>query len=179
MMDLSLGTLTKSMGFGFDPTRCSGCMACVVACMDENDLSGGRSFRDVIRLERMVDGDVQIRFISLACFHCGEAPCLSVCPRKAIYKDDAYGLVLVDPRYCIGCRSCLQVCPFGAPQFPEGGTMEKCHLCSERLRHGMQPACVRVCPTRALDYGPPDELAGKQARQAGFQILRSCIEADG
>ncbi len=165
-----------AIGFGFDPARCSGCMACVVACLDENNLSGGHSYRSVIRQEQIVDGDAQIRFVSMACLHCGEAPCLTVCPRKAIYKDEDYGLIRVDPRYCIGCRACLLVCPFGAPQFAEGGSMQKCHLCGERLRHGLEPACVRVCPTRALDFGTLTELSRKQARHTGMRILNSIIK---
>jgi len=176
MMDSALGRRTESIGFGFDPTRCSGCMACVVACLDENDLPGGHSFRSVIRQERVVDGDVQITFISLACFHCGEAPCLAVCPRNAIYKSEANGLVLVDPKHCIGCRACLLVCPFGAPQFSKGGSMQKCHLCCQRLLHEMEPACVKICPTRALDFGTLETLARKQARQAGMRILNSYMD---
>ncbi len=179
MTDLSPGKMTKSITIAFDLARCSGCMACVVACLDENDLNGSHSFRSVIRQERVVEGDVRITFVSLACFHCGEAPCLTVCPRNAIYKDEANGQIGVDPRYCIGCRTCLLVCPFGAPQFPEGGIMEKCHLCCQRLQHGRQPACVRICPTRALDFGTPEALTRKQAKQAGLRILNSCMDGGG
>ena len=177
MMDPSPYQITKTIGFGFDPDRCSGCMACVVACLDENDLKGGGSFRSVVCQERIRDGQVRIGFMSLACFHCGEAPCLAVCPRNAIYKNAESGLVLVDANYCIGCRTCLQVCPFGAPRFPEGSSMEKCHLCCDRLQHGMQPACVKICPTRALDFGSQEALARKQARHAGMRILNAFMEA--
>jgi Fe-S-cluster-containing dehydrogenase component len=179
MMASTQTKMKTATGFGFDPSRCSGCMACVVACLDENDLSGGHSFRSVIRQELLVDGDDQIRFISLACFHCGEAPCLTVCPRNAIYKNEANGLVLVDPGYCIGCRACLLVCPFGAPQYSGGGIMQKCHMCYHRLQYSMEPACVRICPTRALDFGTPEELAQKHSCQAGKRILNSYLKEGG
>ena len=95
------------MAFSFDVSRCSGCMACVVACQDENDLPGdGLSFRHVTRLEKGQYPKASISFLSLACLHCGDAPCMMVCPTGAIYKRDWDGIVDVNRDLCVGCHSC-------------------------------------------------------------------------
>ena len=162
------------LDFSFDVTRCSGCMACIVACFDQNDLQdGGLAFRHVTRLERGTLPIVKISFLSLSCMHCGDAPCMMVCPTKAIYKRDGDGIVEVDRDLCVGCHSCALACPFGAPQYLEDGKMGKCNFCLERLDHDMEPACVRVCPNRALGFGPMEDLAGQKAQKASISILDS------
>ena len=167
----------QQLGFALDLTRCSGCMACMVACMDENDLPGDRCFRQVIRSEQRLGTAAKITFVSLACSQCGHAPCGEVCPTGAIHKRAGDNIVIVDQDRCIGCHSCLAVCPFGAPQFLADGHMHKCHLCFHRLDHHLEPACVRICPTRALDFGPLAELSRQQAKRAGNQILSASLTA--
>lgn len=159
--------------FSFDVSRCSGCMACVVACMDQNDLQGkdGVSFRHVTRLEQGAYPYVKMSFVSLACQHCGDAPCIVACPTRAIVRRQGNGTVDVNEEYCIGCHSCAQVCPFGAPQFPENGKMSKCNLCFERVEKGMEPACVHTCTTRALGFGTMEELSEKKVGNASMRIL--------
>lgn len=163
--------------FSFDVSRCSGCMACVVACMDQNDLPGndGVSFRHVTKLEQGRYPGADISFVSLACQHCGDAPCLAVCPTSAIFRRPEDGIVDIRKDLCIGCHSCVQVCPFGAPQFPEEGKMSKCHLCFERVENGMEPACVHTCTTRALGFGTMEELAKKKAGKASVRILEGLL----
>ena len=168
------------IGFSFNVSRCSGCMACVVACQDENDLSGdGLGFRHVTRLERGQFPAVNMSFLSLACQHCGDAPCIMVCPTGAIYKRDQDGIVDVRQELCVGCHSCALACPFGAPRYLENGKMTKCHFCIARVEHGMEPACVRVCPTKALGFGSMDNLSRQKAEKASMFFLEPLMKVSG
>jgi anaerobic dimethyl sulfoxide reductase subunit B len=162
-------------GFSFDISRCSGCMACVVACQDQNDFVSDEAiaYRHVTRYETGEYPSARISHFSLSCLHCGDAPCLMVCPTGAISRRDGDGVVLVDHDLCIGCHSCEMACPFGAPKFPEDGKMAKCDLCLIRKEHDMKPACVLVCPTRALDAGPMDELGNKKVEEASIRFLKA------
>jgi anaerobic dimethyl sulfoxide reductase subunit B len=165
--------------FSLDVARCSGCHACVVACHDQNDLVGGDmiSFRHVTKHEAGAYPEVHLAYLSVACQHCGDAPCIVVCPTRAMSRRDSDGIVLVDRNLCIGCHSCELVCPFGAPQFADDGKMAKCDLCHVRQDHGLTPACVRVCPTHALDCGPVEELSAKKAKAASVRILKSFLRS--
>lgn len=165
---------STQLGFSFDISRCSGCMACMVACFDQNDMpADGSTFRHVSRIEMGTYPAVTIRYVSLACMHCGEAPCIVVCPTRALCKRPGDGVVEVHQNLCIGCHSCAIVCPFGAPQFPKGTTMRKCDLCVERVSRGLEPACVRTCPTRALRFGPIEKLTEEKAKTAAAMIIAS------
>jgi anaerobic dimethyl sulfoxide reductase subunit B (iron-sulfur subunit) len=165
---------TTQLGFSFDLSRCSGCMACMVACFDQNDMPGyGSTFRHVSRIETGAYPAASIQYVSLACMHCGEAPCIGVCPTKAISKGLQNGIVVVNRESCLGCHTCATVCPFGAPQFPEGTLMSKCDLCVARVESGLEPACVRTCPTRALGFGPMGRLTEERAKSASEVILLS------
>jgi anaerobic dimethyl sulfoxide reductase subunit B (iron-sulfur subunit) len=153
--------------FFFDISRCSGCMACVVACLDQNDLpEDSPGFRDVTRIETGSYPFAEISFVSISCFNCTHAPCVMVCPTRAIKRRIPENVVEVNQDLCIGCRSCLMVCPFGATRFLEGKRMSECHFCSERIKYGMEPACVRICPTRALDFGPVERAAAENQEKA-------------
>lgn len=160
--------------FSLDVTRCTGCSACMVACQDQNDLVGVVAFRHVTKHEAGAYPEAHFAYFSIACQHCGDAPCIVVCPMRAISRRDSDGVVLVDRHRCIGCHSCALACPFGAPQFAHG-KMVKCDLCHVRRDHGLTPACVRVCPTRALDCGPVEELSAEKAEAASVRILKSRV----
>ena len=146
--------------YHFNPGRCVACGACAVACMDQNDISlkaGGRPRRRVAVAEYPESPGRKISYRSLGCMHCAGAPCAAVCPAGCLRKN-GMGLTEYDPSACIGCGSCAGACPFGAPAFPAGGggKMEKCDGCQVRLEHGLEPACVRVCPTGALACIPEE-----------------------
>jgi anaerobic dimethyl sulfoxide reductase subunit B (iron-sulfur subunit) len=165
---------TPQLGFSFDVSRCSGCMACVSACFDQNDMPGnGSTFRHVSRIETGVYPAVTIRYVSLACMHCGDAPCVAVCPNQALSKSPEHGIVVVNEELCTGCHVCATACPFGAPQFPEGSFMRKCDSCVVRVKQGLEPACVRTCPTRALGFGPIEKLTEEKAKAASAKIVSS------
>ena len=164
-------------GFSFDISRCSGCMACVVACQDQNALAADEvvAFRHVTAYEQGEYPSARISHFSLSCQHCGDAPCVMVCPTRAISRSPGDGAILVDRDLCVGCHSCELACTFGAPKFPEDGKMAKCDLCHLRREHGMEPACVLVCPTQALNVGPIEELSREKAEKASVIILKSLI----
>ena len=171
--------MSAQLGFSFDLARCSGCMACVVACMDENDIEpDGLSYRQLIKLEKGKFPSARIAFVSLACFHCSDAPCAKVCPKEAIFRDEDSGVMHVDDSLCIGCHACAIVCPFGAPRFRNGAPMRKCDMCADRLEHNMQPACVQTCTTQALRFGSLQALSKKNAEKASVMILNGILSSD-
>ncbi len=165
-----------SHAFYLDLDRCTGCMACAVACMDQNDLDmsgpGGAStaWRRIFQLESGAAPDARLRYVSLACMHCEDAPCIVGCPTGALARDTVTHAVKVDAALCIGCHSCSIACPFGVPRFGRDGIMQKCDLCSARLEAGLEPACVRVCPTRALHQGDPNQMGLEQERKAAARL---------
>jgi tetrathionate reductase subunit B len=92
-------------------------------------------------------------FVPKLCNLCEHSPCVQVCPVGATF-DTPDGVVLVDPKYCIGCGFCIQACPYGCRFLsPESHTAEKCTLCYHRITRGLKPACVEICPTQARIFG--------------------------
>ena len=159
-------------GFFIDLSRCTGCYACVVACKDQNDIKAGPlKWRRVVRFESGRFPQVSVRSFSLSCMHCGNPPCVKSCPNRAISKRQEDGIVVVQTSKCIGCRTCSLVCPFGAPQFNSEGKMEKCDYCLERTEQGLEPACVQVCPARAILSGTIEELSNFAIRNAGKRLI--------
>ena len=169
-------------GFHFDVKRCAQCFACEVACKSAHDArphvseepgSCGPRRRQVFEL-MSEDGPTPIQYVSMSCMHCGNAACLNVCPARAIYRDPEFGAVLVDHSRCLGCRYCSWACEFGAPQFDRDGLMVKCDMCIDRLREGLQPACVESCCSGAITLSPVEgapntvrEKAAKRLAAAG------------
>ena len=156
--------------FDLDLERCVGCYACVVACMDQNDLDptkGDFKWRDVTSL--FYKG--RLKYASLSCMHCSDAPCVVTCPTGAVFKNEESGFVETDETKCIGCRSCAMNCPFGIPKFGDEGKMEKCNGCSVRVAHGYEPACARTCPTRALKY----DVAGDVEKERKLKSLKKAL----
>jgi anaerobic dimethyl sulfoxide reductase subunit B len=161
-------------GFYIDVARCTSCYACVVACKAQHAIHDENVFwRRVFTLETGAYPNVRIANLSLSCMHCGTPACREACPTKAITKRSEDGLVIVDQRLCIGCKTCLMACPFGAPQFGANGKMQKCNFCLERLEQGQSPACVDVCPARALKAGTMEDLSEAATRKAARQLIRS------
>jgi len=150
---------------------CVGCGACVVACMDQNDIypeKGQASFRRIYKMEEGEFPEANIKYISTGCLHCEDSPCLIGCPTGAITRDETTGAIIVNQELCIGCHSCAISCPFGVPRFNVNGKMEKCNLCLERVEVGLEPACVRVCPTFALTFEPLNKL--QETKESKFAL---------
>jgi anaerobic dimethyl sulfoxide reductase subunit B (iron-sulfur subunit) len=170
-----------SDAFFLDIDRCTGCFACTVACMDQNDIDVGErptAWRQVFTVETGAFPDAHLRYISLACMHCEDAPCLYACPTGALQRSPDSRVVRVEAERCIGCHSCSIACPFGVPRYGADGKMQKCDLCEERLRNDLEPACVRVCPTRALKHGDPNDL-GLSVQRRRARRLAAETESTG
>jgi len=141
--------------FIFDPNRCTGCQACVVGCWMENRGDQSQNWRQVHAFNGFRHPALPRFHLSLACHHCEDPACLRNCPANAYTKDPATGAVTIHAERCMGCRYCTWACPHDAPKFnPALGTIEKCTFCPERLRQGLEPACVARCPVEALAFEP-------------------------
>ncbi len=150
--------------FLFDATRCIDCRACMVACSVENKIPMNKT-RIWVAGVGLIGEFPSLERASMVyhCMHCNEPDCLSACPVGA-YSKRPDGPVLYDPKKCIGCRYCMNACPFGVPHFDydkgliDGAFIDKCTMCTQRIDVGLQPACVATCPTGALMFGERDEL---------------------
>ena len=151
-------------GFVIDHRRCIGCHACTVACKEENRVPVG-AFRTWVKyVEKGVFPHTRRYFSVLRCNHCDNAPCVTICPTVALYRR-ADGIVDFDGDRCIGCKSCMQACPYDALYIdPDTNTAAKCNYCAHRIEVGLEPACVIVCPERAIIAGDLDEPSSPIAR---------------
>lgn len=166
-------------GFFFDQELCNGCKACQIACKDKHDSPIGVNWRRVVEYaggSTTADGNtfrtsVFAYYTSIACNHCEDAICMTVCPTTAMTRRED-GTIYVDSGKCVGCRYCEWACSYGAPQFnPEAGQMSKCDLCYDYRQTGQEPACVTSCPSRALDWGPIDDLRAEYGTENGIAPL--------
>jgi Fe-S-cluster-containing dehydrogenase component len=162
-------------GFLIDHDRCIGCHACTVACKAENEVPVG-NFRTWVKyVEKGTFPAVRRHFAVLRCNHCTNAPCVKICPVNALEKR-ADGIVDVDRDACIGCRACMQACPYDAIYLNEDrGEIEKCHFCAHRVEKGLEPACVIVCPEQAIipgDLDDPSSKISKMVRENKVQVRR-------
>jgi Fe-S-cluster-containing dehydrogenase component len=159
-----------------DIERCSGCGACVVACMDQNDIfpeKGQPPMRMIYQVEDGKYPNARIHHVSLTCQHCEDSPCIVACPTGAIARDKNTKAVIVNKEQCIGCHSCALACPFGVPRYDAEEKMIKCNLCSERVEAGLQPACVRVCPIQALRFEPVNQIQKEKQLKFAVSVVRN------
>jgi len=144
-------------GFVFDNRKCIGCHACSTACKSENQVPLG-VYRTWVKYTEVGNFPyVRRNFQVNRCNHCANPPCVEICPVSAMHQRED-GIVGYDADQCIGCKSCMQACPYNSIYIePESGTAQKCHFCAHRVERGMEPACVVVCPQHAIIAGDLDD----------------------
>ena len=190
---------------GVDIQKCIGCARCVVACKTENDVPAEEHFFNTWIEQYLIlaSGEVIVEspnggidgwpdlpsdseilktfFVPKLCNHCENAPCVQVCPVGATFTSPD-GVVLVDKDYCIGCRYCVQACPYGARWIdPVEHVAGKCTFCYHRLKEGLLPACVEVCPTGARIFGELGNRANPLERFRRFndiQVLKAHLNTE-
>jgi len=170
-------------GMLFDVTRCVGCAACVMACKVEHATLQGTYWSSVFFQETGTYPNARMTAIPAGCMHCQNAPCVQSCPTGASHHSEE-GVSLVDHDKCIGCRTCVNACPYNARHYNYTniddnryfgqdfaptpfelektgkhirGTVEKCVMCDERVAEGKNPACVTTCIARARIFGDLDD----------------------
>ncbi|MEL6712242.1 MAG: 4Fe-4S dicluster domain-containing protein [Planctomycetota bacterium] len=158
----------KEYGWLVDARRCFGCHGCEVACKAENDVPLGNFIRQTIYHDTERDSGQRMRvMVPMACQHCEDAPCIKACPCGALHKG-AGGSVQVNYGKCSGHAACKDACPYGAIYIdPVANQAVKCHNCTHRLEHDMDPACVATCPSEALVFGDladPDSKISRMKR---------------
>lgn len=163
------GSRSKNYGFVIDNRVCIGCHACSTACKSENEVPLGVYRTWVKYVETGLFPDSRRHFQVTRCNHCANPPCARICPVEAMYQRSD-GIVEFDGNICIGCKACLQACPYDAIYIdPGSGTAAKCHYCAHRTDIGLEPACVVVCPEHAIIAGdmndPGSEISRVLARQ--------------
>jgi Fe-S-cluster-containing dehydrogenase component/formate-dependent nitrite reductase membrane component NrfD len=155
--------------FVIDQRKCIGCHACTVACKAEHDVPIGVYRTWVKYIEKGEFPNSRRYFLVNRCNHCDDAPCVAICPTRALFKRKD-GIVDFDSSRCIGCKSCMQACPYDALYIdPNSHTAAKCNFCAHRTEIGLEPACVVVCPEQAIIAGdlhnPDSDIARIVARE--------------
>jgi len=193
------------LGFLLDSDSCIGCHACTVACKSEHDVPLGVNRTWVKYIETGSFPNVSRHFSVMRCNHCDDAPCISICPTNALFRA-SNGVVDFDDDNCIGCKGCMNACPYDALYInPATNTANKCNFCNHRIEEGLEPSCVIVCPTHAIkvadlddplnqatkiigredvavrapDQGTNPKVYYRGADQASLDPLRTAIPRDG
>ena len=174
-----------------DVSTCIGCKACQVACMEWNDIrdevgscSGlidnpadltAKSWTVMRFAEVEEKGKLEWLIRKDGCMHCADPGCLKACPSPGAIVKYANGIVDFNQDHCIGCGYCITGCPFDIPRISEKDKKAyKCTLCSDRVSVGLEPACVKTCPTGAIVFGSKEDMkdhaAGRIAdlKERGF-----------
>jgi formate dehydrogenase beta subunit len=159
-----------------DTTTCIGCKACEVACLEWNDLpfrettfnntyqtmpETAWNYWNLIKFNEHVreDGSMQWLMRKDNCMHCADPGCLAACPADGAIVQYQNGIVDFQQDNCIGCQYCVTGCPFNIPKFnPQTKKVFKCTLCSDRVSQGLEPACIKACPTGCLHFGTKDDM---------------------
>jgi formate dehydrogenase iron-sulfur subunit len=159
-----------------DVSKCIGCKACQVACMEWNDVrddvgSCNGTYNNPIDLtdrswtvmrfyeEELPEKGLQWLIVKDGCLHCADPGCLRACPAPGALVQYANGIVDFQQEYCIGCGYCQTGCPFNIPRYGvKDQKAYKCTLCSDRVAVGLEPACIKACPTQALSFGSKEDM---------------------
>jgi carbon-monoxide dehydrogenase iron sulfur subunit len=158
--------MSKALYINYE--KCTGCRLCELVCAVKHD-GISNPMRSRIKVMKW---EMEGLYIPMSCQQCQDAPCLNVCPVKAISLDEEMGRVMVDYDVCIGCRSCVAVCPFGAMNFNViDKKVIKCDLCDG------DPQCVRFCDRKAVDFVSPDDVSIDKKREAAIRMSQAGKQA--
>ena len=159
-----------------DVSKCIGCKACQVACMEWNDLRDevgtnvgayqnpadlSENSWTLMRFAEYENpkGDLEWLIRKDGCMHCADPGCLKACPSPGAIVQYANGIVDFHEENCIGCGYCITGCPFNVPRLSKRDKKAyKCTLCSDRVAVGLEPACVKACPTGAIVFGTKTDM---------------------
>lgn len=137
--------------------RCIDCELCMQACVQTNGVPSYGSRTTIMEQVRPLGVDATERvFMPVLCNHCNRPPCVRVCPTTATYKDKTTGIVMMDYKRCIGCKTCMAACPYNARYFKEESrAIDKCNFCYDtRLSKGEKDtACSAACPAGVRIFG--------------------------
>jgi Fe-S-cluster-containing dehydrogenase component len=158
--------------FLIDNRRCIGCHACSVACKAEHEVPLGVARTWVKYVEKGAFPDTRRTFQVTRCNHCEDAPCIEICPTTALFRRPN-GIVDFDGGRCIGCKACMQGCPYDALYIdPQTETAAKCNFCAHKVEVGLEPPCVTVCPTQAIVAGDLDDPASRLVHLVGREPVQ-------
>jgi molybdopterin-containing oxidoreductase family iron-sulfur binding subunit len=189
-----------------DLKRCIGCNNCAVTCKNANNLPNN-TWWNVIQTTGGEHPDtpageypdnLSMSFLPKACQHCENPPCVAVCPAEATYRRED-GIVMMDYETCIGCKLCIDACPYDARTFNDTeptyyvdfalgdadvaphvqNVAEKCVFCYQRVDRGEIPACMELCPTRARVWGDLDDPASEVSQRIAGREVISLLEEEG
>ncbi len=165
-----------------DVTKCIGCKACQTACMEWNDLreepgvnvgvydNPGDLTPDAWTVMRFTEydntatGNLEWLIRKDGCMHCADPGCLKACPSPGAIVQYTNGIVDFHEENCIGCGYCVTGCPFDVPRISKKDNKAyKCTLCSDRVSVGLEPACVKTCPTGAIMFGTKQAMKDQAA----------------
>jgi Fe-S-cluster-containing dehydrogenase component/formate-dependent nitrite reductase membrane component NrfD len=162
-------------GFAIDLRKCIGCHACTIACKAEHEIPVGVNRCWVKTVEKGSFPDTRRLFFPVLCNQCTDAPCVRICPTRALYKRRD-GIVDLNGESCIGCRACMEACPYDQLFIdPNTHTAEKCNFCANRVENELLPACVIVCPTECRIFGDlddPSSAVSKIVEHEAFSVRK-------
>lgn len=158
-----------------DVTKCIGCKACQSACQEWNDLREEVGINEgsyqnphdltenswtLMRFaEHEQNGTLEWLIRKDGCMHCADPGCLKACPSPGAIIQHSNGIVDFQEEHCIGCGYCVAGCPFDVPRISKKDSKAyKCTLCSDRVSVGLEPACIKACPTQALVFGSKEDM---------------------
>jgi carbon-monoxide dehydrogenase iron sulfur subunit len=144
-----------------DYEKCTGCRLCELVCAVKHD----RVSNPIRSRIRIIKWEAEGIYVPVACQQCEDAPCILGCPAKALARNETLGRVETDYAKCIGCRTCVSVCPFGAMHFvPADRKVIKCDLCDG------DPQCVRFCDVEAVSFAESRDLGLQKGREAALRL---------
>jgi formate dehydrogenase iron-sulfur subunit len=175
-----------------DVSKCMGCKSCQIACKSWNGLPGEKTSQSgsyqnppdlnantwtLVHYNEIIDekGRLKWLFRKEQCFHCRDAACADVCPAPGAIFKTKEGAVVIDQDKCIGCKYCINACPYGIPRFNDATQkVTKCTFCYDRLQANMVPACAKACPSHAIIFGERSrviELGKQRVKELGGDAM--------